>query len=91
MQVARNLGKTLRTFQPTIKELQEVSREFKSTLEREIGLDDISTPNTYSSSRPDATSTPSSTTSTEDSQTVVDPKMANTSAYCDACCFILET
>ncbi|GMY07281.1 sec-independent protein translocase protein TATB, chloroplastic [Fagus crenata] len=72
-EVARNLGKTLRTFQPTIKELQEVSREFKSTLEREIGLDDISTPNTYSSSRPDATSTPSSTTSTEDSQTVVDP------------------
>ncbi|KAL3834395.1 hypothetical protein ACJIZ3_009131 [Penstemon smallii] len=40
-EVARNLGKTLRQFQPTIRELQEVSREFKSTLEREIGLDDI--------------------------------------------------
>ncbi|KAK1266939.1 hypothetical protein QJS04_geneDACA000383 [Acorus gramineus] len=41
-EVARNLGKTLRAFQPTIKELQEVSREFKSTLEKEIGLDDVS-------------------------------------------------
>ncbi|XP_070053299.1 sec-independent protein translocase protein TATB, chloroplastic isoform X9 [Nicotiana tomentosiformis] len=40
-EVARNLGKTLREFQPTIRELQEVSRDFKSTLEREIGLDDI--------------------------------------------------
>lgn len=38
--VARSLGKTLREFQPAIKELQDVSREFKSTLEREIGLDD---------------------------------------------------
>jgi len=71
-EVARNLGKTLRAFQPTIKELQEVSREFKSTLEREIGLDDISTQNTNSSIKPSATSTPSSTTITEDSQTVVD-------------------
>lgn len=52
--------------------MQEVSREFKSTLEREIGLDDISTQNTYSSSKPSATSTPSSTTITEDSQAVVD-------------------
>ncbi|KAH6835060.1 Bacterial sec-independent translocation protein [Perilla frutescens var. hirtella] len=43
-EVARNLGKTLRAFQPTIRELQEVSREFKSTLEREIGLDDIDNP-----------------------------------------------
>lgn len=40
-EVARNLGKTLREFQPTIKELQEVSQEFKNTLEKEIGLDDI--------------------------------------------------
>lgn len=40
-EVARNLGKTLRAFQPTIKELQEVSRDFKSTLEREIGLDEV--------------------------------------------------
>ncbi|KAJ8623829.1 hypothetical protein MRB53_032359 [Persea americana] len=51
-EVARNLGKTLRAFQPTIKELQEVSREFKTTLEREIGLDDPqpSTMNTSKSS-----------------------------------------
>ncbi|KAK8944379.1 hypothetical protein KSP39_PZI008667 [Platanthera zijinensis] len=50
-EVARNLGKTLRAFQPTVRELQEVSREFKSTLEREIGLDDItsSSNNTYRS------------------------------------------
>ncbi|KAK9028328.1 hypothetical protein V6N11_068135 [Hibiscus sabdariffa] len=40
-EVARNLGKTLRAFQPTIRELQEVSMEFKSTLEREIGLDEF--------------------------------------------------
>ncbi|KAB1204868.1 Sec-independent protein translocase protein TATB, chloroplastic [Morella rubra] len=52
---------------------EEVSREFKSTLEREIGLDDISKENTYSSSRPSSTSTPSSTTSTEGSQPVDDP------------------
>ncbi|CAA2973730.1 sec-independent translocase TATB, chloroplastic isoform X1 [Olea europaea subsp. europaea] len=43
-EVARNLGKTLRAFQPTIRELQDVSREFKSTLEREIGLDEIENP-----------------------------------------------
>ncbi|XP_018512633.1 sec-independent protein translocase protein TATB, chloroplastic [Brassica rapa] len=46
-EVARTLGKTLRTFQPTIRELQDVSRDFKSTLEREIGLDEISTPDVY--------------------------------------------
>ncbi|XP_031738312.1 sec-independent protein translocase protein TATB, chloroplastic isoform X2 [Cucumis sativus] len=40
-EVARTLGKTLRAFQPTIRELQDVSREFKTTLEREIGLDEI--------------------------------------------------
>ncbi|XP_010482606.1 PREDICTED: sec-independent protein translocase protein TATB, chloroplastic [Camelina sativa] len=50
-EVARNLGKTLRTFQPTIRELQDVSRDFKSTLEREIGLDDISSPNVYNQNR----------------------------------------
>ncbi|KAL6509296.1 hypothetical protein OROGR_022606 [Orobanche gracilis] len=61
-EVARNLGKTLRAFQPTIRELQEVSREFKSTLEREIGLDDIdnsvpkiSSPNT---TKPTSENTP---------------------------------
>ncbi|KAJ4705988.1 Sec-independent protein translocase protein TATB chloroplastic [Melia azedarach] len=75
-EVARNLGKTLRAFQPTIRELQDVSREFKSTLEREIGLDDISTSkqNPYNNiNRTDTFSTPPSVTSTEDSQTVVDP------------------
>ncbi|KAI4340886.1 hypothetical protein MLD38_025681 [Melastoma candidum] len=50
-EVARNLGKTLRAFQPTIRELQEVSREFKSTLEKEIGLDEISQHNLYSTSK----------------------------------------
>ncbi|KAL2540173.1 sec-independent protein translocase protein TATB [Abeliophyllum distichum] len=49
-EVARNLGKTLRAFQPTIRELQEVSREFKSTLEREIGLDETENPVNKSSS-----------------------------------------
>ncbi|KAJ0542160.1 putative sec-independent protein translocase protein TatA/B/E [Helianthus annuus] len=43
-EVAKNLGKTLRAFQPTIRELQEVSREFKTTLEKEIGLDELQNP-----------------------------------------------
>ncbi|CAI9302462.1 unnamed protein product [Lactuca saligna] len=43
-EVAKTLGKTLRSFQPTIRELQEVSREFKSTLEKEIGLDELKNP-----------------------------------------------
>ncbi|KAG0474657.1 hypothetical protein HPP92_014343 [Vanilla planifolia] len=43
-EVARNLGKTLRSFQPTIRELQEVSRDFKDTFEREIGLDEVVSP-----------------------------------------------
>ncbi|KAG1359635.1 Sec-independent protein translocase protein TATB, chloroplastic [Cocos nucifera] len=50
-EVARNLGKTLRAFQPTLKELQEVSREFKSSLEREIGLDEVAS-STNSRSKP---------------------------------------
>ncbi|XP_078177924.1 sec-independent protein translocase protein TATB, chloroplastic-like isoform X2 [Carex rostrata] len=56
-EVARNLGKTLRAFQPTIRELQEVSKEFKSTLEREIGLDEVasSSPPNYNSSPVTAT------------------------------------
>ncbi|KAK7279923.1 hypothetical protein RJT34_24984 [Clitoria ternatea] len=62
-EVARNLGKTLRAFQPTIRELQDVSREFKSTLEREIGLDDDLSPtrNMYNSNTRNTTSNPSST------------------------------
>ncbi|OVA13992.1 Sec-independent protein translocase protein TatA/B/E [Macleaya cordata] len=76
-EVARNLGKTLRAFQPTIRELQEVSREFKSTLEREIGLDDIppSAQNTYSSTTPTSTSSPVNADD-ESSQAVVDPNGA---------------
>ncbi|GAV76286.1 MttA_Hcf106 domain-containing protein [Cephalotus follicularis] len=84
-EVARNLGKTLRAFQPTIKELQEVSREFKSSLEREIGLDDIpsSTQSTYSSNRTSTTFIPTPTAGTEDSQSVVDPNgtPSSTRAY----------
>ena len=30
------MGQTLRAFQPTIKELQQVSQEFKSALETEV-------------------------------------------------------
>ncbi|CAN1751683.1 Sec-independent protein translocase protein TATB, chloroplastic, partial [Linum perenne] len=63
-EVARNLGKTLRAFQPTIRELQEVSREFKSTLEKEIGLDDITSSTTqttnFSNRTPTAPGPPSS-------------------------------
>jgi TatA/E family protein of Tat protein translocase len=47
-EVARNLGKTLRAFQPTIRELQDVSREFRSTLEREIGIDEVPPSTNYS-------------------------------------------
>lgn len=35
------MGKTLRSFQPTIQELKEVSEEFKTTIEDEIGLDEF--------------------------------------------------
>lgn len=40
-EVARTLGKSLRAFQPTIRELQQISKDFKDTLEQEIGLDDL--------------------------------------------------
>ncbi|KAL6784749.1 TATB1 [Auxenochlorella protothecoides x Auxenochlorella symbiontica] len=40
-QAAKSLGKTLRTFQPAIQELTQVSAELRSTLEREIGLDEV--------------------------------------------------
>lgn len=75
-EVARNLGKTLRAFQPTIRELQDVSREFKSTLEREIGLDDIANPvqNSYTSTTraPKSPPSPTSTSSSDTLQTPVD-------------------
>nr|ACU24087.1 unknown [Glycine max] len=79
-EVARNLGKTLRTFQPTIKELQDVSKEFKSTLEREIGLDDNLSPtqNTYNSNIRNTTPT-SSSTSTVDPNGTPDPTKAYSS------------
>ena len=44
--------KTLRTFQPTIQELKEVSEEFKSTLEDEIGLDEFKSSMQSPPSRP---------------------------------------
>ncbi|KAL8544030.1 hypothetical protein ACS0TY_004540 [Phlomoides rotata] len=69
-EVARNLGKTLRAFQPTIRELQEVSREFKSTLEREIGLDDIDTP------VPKRPSSNTTKPTSEESGTDIEPKVA---------------
>ncbi|XP_027365178.1 sec-independent protein translocase protein TATB, chloroplastic isoform X2 [Abrus precatorius] len=80
-EVARNLGKTLRAFQPTIRELQDVSREFKSTLEREIGLDDSLSPtqNTYSSSVRNAASTPSSTVDSNNADGTRDPIRAYSS------------
>ncbi|ABO96805.1 Tat family transporter: protein export (chloroplast membrane protein HCF106C), partial [Ostreococcus lucimarinus CCE9901] len=34
--IAKQLGATLREFQPTIRELQDVSREFQDTLRDEI-------------------------------------------------------
>ncbi|KAL7147439.1 hypothetical protein ABFS83_06G107600 [Erythranthe nasuta] len=74
-EVARNLGQTLRGFQPTIRELQEVSREFKSTLEREIGLDDIKNPapTSYMSNTPRPTP---QDYMTDDSSTSVEPKLS---------------
>lgn len=57
-EVARTLGKSLRAFQPTIKELQQVSREFKNTLEQEIGLDELRNPSTYSSPPPPVSTPP---------------------------------
>nr|AND01195.1 putative mttA/hcf106 family protein [Linum usitatissimum] len=76
--VARNLGKTLRAFQPTIRELQEVSREFKSTLEKEIGLDGITNSTTQttnlSNSTPTAPAPPSPpVTSSADSPAESEP------------------
>ncbi|WIA18067.1 hypothetical protein OEZ85_009548 [Tetradesmus obliquus] len=38
---AKSLGQTLRAFQPTIREVVEVSQEIKGTLEQELGLDEI--------------------------------------------------
>ena len=35
-QIAKNLGQTLRAFQPTIRELQQVSQDFKTALDQEV-------------------------------------------------------
>ncbi|XP_017237261.1 sec-independent protein translocase protein TATB, chloroplastic isoform X1 [Daucus carota subsp. sativus] len=69
-EAARTLGKTVRAFQPTIKELQDVSREFKSTLEAEIGLDDIRNP---IQSTTNVKTNPLEKITAEDSQMKVDP------------------
>lgn len=41
VQAVKSLGKTLKTFQPTIRELASVSSDLKNTLEEQIGLDEI--------------------------------------------------
>ena len=41
LQAVKSLGKTLKTFQPTIREVMSVSSELRNTLEEQIGLDDI--------------------------------------------------
>jgi TatA/E family protein of Tat protein translocase len=40
-QAAKSLGATLRAFAPTIRELTQVSTELRSTLEQEIGFNDL--------------------------------------------------
>ncbi|KAM7274178.1 hypothetical protein ACFE04_028842 [Oxalis oulophora] len=78
-EVARTLGKTLRAFQPTIRELQEVSRDFKTTLEKEIGLDDdndLVAQNTYNPNTFRSTSTPTPVATPDDFQSAADPTSA---------------
>lgn len=38
---ARSVGSALRTFQPTIKEVVQVSQELKGSLEKELGLEEL--------------------------------------------------
>ena len=40
-EAVKSVGKTLRAFQPTIRELASVSSELRNTLEEQIGLDEI--------------------------------------------------
>ncbi|KAL4423263.1 hypothetical protein ABPG77_004532 [Micractinium sp. CCAP 211/92] len=40
-EAAKSLGSTLRSFAPTIREITSVSQELKSTLEQEIGINEI--------------------------------------------------
>lgn len=41
MQAAKSLGKTVRAFQPTIREIVSASSDIRSSLEESIGLDEI--------------------------------------------------
>ena len=40
-QAVKSLGATLKTFSPTIRELASVTNDLSSTLQQQIGLDDI--------------------------------------------------
>lgn len=40
-EAAKSVGQTLRSFQPTIKEVVQVSQELKGTLEQELGLNEL--------------------------------------------------
>ncbi|GFR43040.1 hypothetical protein Agub_g4044, partial [Astrephomene gubernaculifera] len=40
-EAARSLGSALRAFQPTIKEVVQVSQELKGSLEKELGLEEL--------------------------------------------------
>lgn len=40
-EAAKSVGQALRAFQPTIREVVEVSQDLKGTLEKELGLDEI--------------------------------------------------
>ncbi|GFH17988.1 uncharacterized protein HaLaN_14720 [Haematococcus lacustris] len=40
-EAAKSVGQTLRAFQPTIREVVEVSQDIKGTLEKELGLNEI--------------------------------------------------
>ncbi|XP_024376998.1 sec-independent protein translocase protein TATB, chloroplastic [Physcomitrium patens] len=76
-EVARTLGKSLRAFQPTIKELQQVSNEFKATLEQEIGLDEMRNPSSYDYP---PTSTPSRPSSDSSIRISIPPTLSATEA-----------
>lgn len=39
--VAKQLGGIVRAFQPTLRELQDISQDFKQTIDDEIGLDEL--------------------------------------------------
>ena len=41
LQAVKSLGATLKTFQPTIREVLGVTQDLRNTLEEQIGLDDI--------------------------------------------------